>query len=126
MIRGKKGDDLLNEQLIFIILNLIFFSSLIFFVVRSGSGEVLIEEDYAKKIGLILDSIEPNMEINISVEELVLFMDKNQIIGIPVSLENNLVNVKISNSGGYTFNYFSSIPVKLFFDRQNKILTIKS
>jgi hypothetical protein len=128
VIKYKKGDELITEQVIFIILNLVFFSALLFFIIRSGSSDAVYEETYAKKLALILDGMNENMEVNVSIETLVEGMEKNNVLNqIPVSVNNNLLNVKITKSGlGYNFHYFSKLTPQFFLDRQNKILTIKT
>lgn len=126
-MKYKKGDEILTEELIFIILNSIFFISLIFFVINSGSSDSVIEETYAKKIAIILDSMNSNMEVNISVDVLLEAMEDNELLNfIPVSAQGNFVKVSVRKDSSYTFSYFSSVSPKFFLDRENKMLTIKT
>ena len=60
--RGKKG-AILMENVIFIILNILFITILILFLLRQGQGAVLLEQSYAKQIALLIDSAKPEMTI---------------------------------------------------------------
>jgi hypothetical protein len=130
MLKNKKAqeDALITEQIIFIVLNLVFFAVLIFFVMRSGSGAIVAEEAYAKKIALILDSLQPGMEVNISIKGLYDVMEKNNFKGFPISIESNKVKVTTTTKTGYSFMFFSSLNPTISINNidKNKIMTIKT
>ena len=48
MMKNKKA-DLLVGNIVFLILNLLFLSTLILFVANQGEGVILLEETYAKQ-----------------------------------------------------------------------------
>ena len=116
---NKKGDNLIYETVIFIVLNIIFFVMLFLFVGRATSGAGFIEQTYAKQIALVIDQVKPGMTVIFSMQDaidLVKKLDKSkeawnstQILAdvVKINQEENKVIVKIGSSGGYSFRYFS-------------------
>ncbi len=125
-IKNKKGDEVVLETIIFIVLNLVFFSMMIFFVVRAGSSDVAIEEANAKKIALIIDAMEPKMEVNVSLEQVYNQASKNKFTNVPVYVNGNTINVKVKDGVGSGFDFFTTLKPQLFFDDENKLLTIRT
>ena len=64
---GKRG-NLLAENIIFIILNLVFLTILIVFVVSKSQSPAMMEEEMAKQIALLIDSAKPVTIMTINVE----------------------------------------------------------
>ena len=52
----KKKGSILTGNIIFILLNLLFLSILILFLIKQGEGAIVLEESYAKQIALLIDS----------------------------------------------------------------------
>lgn len=108
----KKRGEILIENLIFIILNVVFLTILALFLLKQGSGTVLLESAYAKEIALIVDSAKPDMVVKINLENALDVAEKN---GIPfaevVSFEGNYVKVKLNEDGGYLYHFFNDITV---------------
>ena len=126
-------DDLAYENIIFIVLTIIFFVAIIIFILKSASGAGVIEEVEAKRIALIIDNMEKDMEVNISIEDLVKVADKNKFEGVLVERdkENKLIIVRAFSKGGYKAHYNSlvldeELAHSIFVDRKNKVVTIKS
>src|SRR3989338_11032712 len=95
-MKNKKG-EILVENVIFIVLNIIFISILIFFLFKQGSGAVLLEQTYSKQIALMIDSAKPAMEIKLNMEKAKEVAEKNKIdFKDAVSITGNVVNVKLS------------------------------
>ena len=111
-MKSRKGQEMVTEQIIFIILNLIFFLTLIFFVIRSGSTDSVTEETYAKKIALIIDNMQPGMEVQLQASDLISKIQANNFNDFPITAKNGVVTVKVSSKGGYNFNYFSNVEIK--------------
>ncbi|HJZ18950.1 MAG TPA: hypothetical protein VJ208_02495 [Candidatus Nanoarchaeia archaeon] len=123
---GQRRGNILTENIIFIILNLIFFTILILFIFSRASGEALIEEELAKQIALIVDSAKPEMIIRINVEKA---LEKSEIGGNIVSIEGNNVIVKLREKGGYTYSFFNDVSASAFPDTssgeiKNYIITV--
>jgi hypothetical protein len=129
-LKNKKAEELVSEELIFIILNTIFFLVLVLFIVRVGSSDNSLEEQYAKKIALVLDQMKPNMEVTMDISELYALAVKNKYTGennlLVLPIKNGKISVKASSRGGYSFYTFSSLKPKLTFDSLTKKVTIKT
>jgi uncharacterized protein (UPF0333 family) len=128
MLKRKKGDEIVSQELIFLVLNLLFFAILLFFVFRSGSGATIAEEAYAKKIALIIDNMKPGMEVNISLAGLYSIMSSNKFSEFPVHVENNTVTVRAMKGKGYSFRFFSNVSPLIIIDKtsKDKIMTIRT
>lgn len=112
----NKNAELLTENLIFIILNIVFFSILATFIVIKTNDSSLMEEDYAKKIALILDSAEPGMNVSLNMQNAVDEAKKEKYTGKIVEITGNLVTVKVSQKGGYSYSFFNDVSLsKEFF-----------
>ena len=111
---SNKG-NILTENIIFIVLNLIFFAILIIFLFsKTGSGAVL-EEKYAKQIALIIDSAEPEMIINLNMEDAIKIAQKeNRNLNNVVSIQDNVVKVQLGEKEGYGYSFFSNIDVSVY------------
>ena len=117
--RGKRG-ELLVENIIFIILNLIYFSILVIFLIKQGSGAVLLEDSYAKNIALLIDSARPSMVMHLNLQSLKEVSDKN---GVPfsdvVNITGNYVTVKLSEKGGTSYQFFNNIDVNTYPEKDS-------
>jgi len=125
---NKRGTVLL-EQIIFWVLNIVFFVLLMAFVWRASTGVVVIEEIYAKQIALAVDMMKPGTEANISLSELYDIAKKNKFEGYVVLPEpdKNLITVRAADSEGYSHHYFSNLKNLQFnLDKENKNLIIKA
>lgn len=118
-MENKRG-SILVENIIFIILNLVFLGIIIVFILNQGSGITQMEESYAKQIALIFDSAKPGMSIflnfgdgiakvktNFGENYLKGDLFKNQI----VRLNGNTVTVRLKegNRQGYSYSFFNDI-----------------
>ena len=111
-MKSKKG-TILIENVIFIILNLVFITILMFFLFRQGSGAVLVEQTHAKQIALMIDAAKPGMEIRLKMEDAKEIIDERQEITFDqaVSINGNVVKVKLTEKGGYTYSFFNDVVV---------------
>lgn len=109
MIKVKKG-NILTENVIFIVLNIVFISILLIFIfVRSGSAAVL-EEKYAKQIALAIDSAEPGMTIYLNMQDAINTAKSNNIpTASIVKINGNVVTVKLRDNGGYSYSFFNDV-----------------
>lgn len=112
-------------SVIMLILNIMLFTGLFYFAVKK-TGTVELEEIYAKKIAVILDSAEPGMQISFDVKKAFDYAEENKAdIKTAFSVNDNIVYVKLSNSRGYYYSFFNSENVDLSLDEENKVLNIK-
>lgn len=123
--RGKKRGGILVENIIFIVLNLIFLSVLILFLFKQGSGAIVLEQSYAKQIALLIDSSKPVMEINLNMEKAKKLAEKNKIdFGEVVRIEKNLVIVKLSEKGGYSYSFFNDVEATAYASGEDYVFII--
>jgi len=113
-MKNKRGTTLLIENIIFIILNLVFIAILVFFLLsRSGTAAVL-EEKYAKEIALLLDSAKPGMIISLNIEDAVKVAEeklgKGRLSEI-VDITNNVVTVRLRDNGVYSYSFFNNLTI---------------
>lgn len=111
-MRNKRGTTLLIENIIFIILNLVFIAILVFFLLsRSGNASVL-QEKYAKEIALLLDSAKPEMIISLDMEDAINLAVNNlgeDRLNEVVDITGNIVTVKLKENGAYSYSFFSNL-----------------
>lgn len=125
---GKRG-NLLAENLIFIILNLVFLSILIIFVVSKSQSPAMMEEEMAKQIALLIDSAHPGTAIKINVEDALSKAKNNNYNQDIIFKQKNIVTVRMRDKGGYSYSFFNDADVRIFADTssseiKNYIITI--
>jgi hypothetical protein len=118
--RFKKG-TILVENIIFIILNLLFLTVLVLFLVNQGSGALVLEQSYSKQIAMIADSAKPVMLIKMDMEKGKNIAEKNKIdFGSIVQIDKNIVQVKLSANKGYTYAFFNNVDISAYAERDDK------
>jgi hypothetical protein len=105
----KKG-NVLMENIVFIILNLIFLTILILFLLKQGSGAIILEQSYAKQIALLIDASKPETEIYLNMEKGKELAEKNGLnFKDIVKIYDNIITVKLSKDGGYSYSFFNDV-----------------
>lgn len=102
------------SNVVFIVLVILFFSMMLAFIVRQSSQVYALEEQTAKKLALIIDSSEKGTQIVVNVGDV---LKKNQGIENPISIEGNLVSVKLSAKTGYQYSFFNKINAGITIDK---------
>ncbi len=116
---GKRG-AILMENVVFIILNLLFISILIVFLLKQGEGAIVLEQSYAKYIALVIDAAKPGMEIKIDMEKGKKLAEKNNIdFDEIVKISGNSVKIKLSKNGEYIYSFFNDVNVTCYPDTSN-------
>jgi len=110
--RVKKG-QILTENVIFIILNLIFLTILVLFIYSKSGGEAVLEEKYAKQIALIIDGARPGMTIVLNMEDAIAKANDKFDLTKVVSISGNTVTVKLREKGGYSYEFFNDVDVSI-------------
>tara|TARA_B100000315_G_C14427655_1_gene518633 strand:+ start:575 stop:961 length:387 start_codon:yes stop_codon:yes gene_type:complete len=105
----KKRGQLLMENIIFIILNLIFLTILVLFIYSKTGGEAVLEEKYSKQIALLIDSAKPGMEIQLNMEDAMKKAGKNNWEENIVSISGNTVTVRLREKGGGSYSFFNDV-----------------
>ena len=117
VIKNRRG-EILVENVIFIVLNLVFLTILALFLVNQGSGVLLLERPYAKQIALLTDSARPGMTMTINMMPALKLADKNKIdFDDVVKIERNSVIVKLSHNGGQEYTFFNDLKVHAIANR---------
>jgi len=117
--RGKKG-AVLMENVVFIILNVLFLTILILFLARQGQGAIVLEQSYAKQIALLIDSAKPGMTIILDMGKAKDLAEKNNLeFKDIVKKTDNVITIRLSEKGGYSYSYFNDVDVSLYPDTSN-------
>jgi hypothetical protein len=128
-MKNKKATNFITGTVMFIIINILFFSIIFLYVSNIGSKTNSLEQIYSKKIALVIDNLERNTEINISILEITSEAEKNKFYGEILSFDcdKGIVTVYASPGGGYSYYFFTKINQEdITLDRENKILSIKT
>ncbi|MCH8945899.1 MAG: hypothetical protein IIA85_03180 [Nanoarchaeota archaeon] len=107
----KKRGQILVENIIFIVLNLIFLTILILFLYSKTGGEAILEEKYSKQIALLIDSAKPGMTIQLNMEDAIEKAEDNNWNEKIVSISGNTVTVKLREKGGNSYSFFNDVKV---------------
>ena len=119
IIRSRNG-TILIENLVFLILNVLFLIILILFILRQGDGAILVEQSSAKQIALLIDSAKPGMVIKLNMKKSKEIAEENNIdFEDIVSIEGNIVRVKLSENGGYEYSFFNDVQVNFRPDQDD-------
>ena len=111
-MKNKKGVENVAEQVIYLLVALVFFVFLLFFVNRTGSGALFLEQVYAKEIGLLIDQAKPGTLIYVDISDgYKIAKDNNLALGDIVKINKNEVVIRLSQSKGYSFKFFSDLKI---------------
>jgi len=124
----KKKGQILQENIIFIVLNVTFFSVMILFIYLQGSSVHLKEEETAKQIALLIDAAKPETTIEINLKDFFAKAEKEGVSkenSFKIDNYNNLVIVRGSEKSFYEYSYFNDINVEYNIKEDYLILIIK-
>jgi len=105
---GKRG-TILVENIIFIVLNLVFLTIVFLFLFSKMGDAAILEEKYAKEIALIIDSAKPGMNISLNMKDAVEKANDEKWKGKIVIINGNVVTVKLREKGGYSYSFFNDV-----------------
>lgn len=109
-LMNKRGD--LTELIIFIVINAMVLATLLLAISRAGNSASIYEEVYAKQIGLILDSAKAGTTVTLDVAEIFAIATDNNVAQtsmVNIDCNTNEVTVRLTRTGGYTFNFFNEL-----------------
>lgn len=126
LIRGKRGEDIF-PNIIFLVVNILFFSMLMLFVFKASTGAMVYEQAYAKQIALLIDYSKPETDIKIDFSKAINVAKENKKIQNLVKIDeaNKEVIISLSGQGGYGMRYFSDYNVKTEFAGNFLLIHIK-
>ena len=115
---GNKRGEILTENVIFLILNLVFLSILILFLFTKMNSVVVIEEKYAKQIALMMNSAEPGMTIALDMQDAIKIAEINNrnLHNEVVRIDGNQIGIQLREKGGYSYSFFKNLNVQTRFD----------
>lgn len=114
MVRGKRG-ELLVQNIIFIILNIMFLSILVLFLIKQSSGAVFLEDSYSKQIALMVDAAKPGTKMYFNMDKALKVAEDNGIdFKEVVSKDKNFVRVKLSDKSGKEYSFFNDVEINFF------------
>lgn len=113
---NKKGDlgKLLKDNVIYLILIVLFFSGMMYFVLKQRDGAKIWESYYASEIGRIIDMSKPGDEMRIDAQKAVeIAMSRGVSSSAIFSFDNakNELSVKLSPDGATGFLYYNNVDV---------------
>ncbi len=119
---NKKG--LIQNEIIFIILNLVFFAVMLIFIFSNANGKPVYEQAYAKQIAFLIDEAKPLSTISVDFSEMIEKYEINpENKEDIVSLDENKVIIKFGDKGGKSFMFFTDAKISNEF--QGNYLIIK-
>jgi len=108
----EKRGEILLQNIIFVILNLLFLVVLILFVTSRANSAHVLEEGYAKQIALLIDAANPPMLIKLNMEKARRVAEKNDIpFSEVVRIRGNVVTVRLDSGEGYSYSFFNNVDV---------------
>ncbi len=118
--RGNKRGELLVQNIIFILLNLMFLAIMVAFLIKQSSGAAFLEESYSKQIALMIDSAKPGSIITFNMEKALKVTEREEYpFENAVRVEDNFVVVQLSSKGGEEYSFFNDVDVGLFPGEDN-------
>jgi hypothetical protein len=121
LFKKNSRGNILTENIIFIVLNLVFITILLIFLFSKAGAAPLLEEKYAKQIAFIIDASEPGMVIYLNMENALDIAQKEKISpGNIVKINGNMVTVKLREKGGYSYSFFNDVEANANFYTSNK------
>jgi len=123
----KKKGEILVENIIFIVLNLVFLTILVLFLINQGNGAIFMEKFYSKQISLLIDSSSPGAIMQLNLEKPKKVAEKNGIAFdkmVVIDLDKRLVTVSLKDKSSYSYSYFNDVDVKFYTDDIYYIFTI--
>lgn len=116
----KRRGQILTENIVFIMLNLIFLTILMLFVFSKTGNEAFYEEKYSKQIALIIDSAKPGMTVHLNMEDALELATKNRIpLSEVVSINENIVTIKLREKSQQSYSFFNDVEVAANLDTTN-------
>lgn len=113
---NRRGNTELAETIMFIVLNLVFFSALLLFAVRSTGNAIVYEQAYAKQISLMIDEARNDTVYWIDMKKGMDFAKSSGYSGQYVSFgKENDVSLRLTGKekSGYSYRYFTDYSVEI-------------
>lgn len=108
---NKKGVEELFETVIYVILNILFFASMITFIARQANNTAFEEKFEARRIALIIDTIRPGTELTINLAKLFSRAEENNYRGGIIQLikESNEIRITLAEGQGKKYRTITDL-----------------
>lgn len=110
LIKDKRG--ILVGTIIFIVLNIVFFSMLFYFVYDSVSGIRVKEKMLAKEVAMFINSAEPGTFIELNIQDYKKLADKNKIEDFIRVKDGSVWVALAAGRTGFSYPYFSDYTIE--------------
>jgi hypothetical protein len=122
---NKRGDTVIYETVIFVVLNVAFFAVMLLFIWRAASDSVVYEQAYSKEVALMISNAKPGLTYFFDMRVPIAMVKDNkwmksslsdkEILNklITIKSEDNLVIATFTTNGGHSFRYFTDYDVKV-------------
>lgn len=105
---SKKASNILYVNIAYLLFVVVLFGLLFVFVSRTGSSVSSSEKVYAKKLAMILDSVNPGSSITMDVSDMALIAISEKFKPEEmISFSPQQVTVKLTAKGGYSQRFFT-------------------
>lgn len=125
---NKRG-ELLMQNVIYVLVVIVFFTILMIFVVNSTSNVASLEQKTAKQIALAIDSANPGTQVLINLGDV---LKQKRILNnedvIKIDNENRVVRVLLDDEKGrtgFSYGYFNVVDLDYELNSGSLILKIK-
>ena len=127
LIKNKRGgEELLLDTVVEIILVVMFLVLILVYLYGTGNGAIVLEQSYAKNIALLIDASRPVTNMKLNMEDAMDLAEQNGVDRKEiVTIEGNVVTVKLSKNGGYEYSFFNNYDVTAYPDVGDKNYIIK-
>ncbi len=113
MINKNKKGNILTENVIFIVLNIVFLVILALFLYLKTDDLAGLEERTAKDIALMIDAAKPGMDVSFKIKDIEKNEWFQENFAKAISLDGNTVMVKFRDDGEYVYSFFNDVDVGL-------------
>jgi uncharacterized protein (UPF0333 family) len=121
---NKKGDESLFQNLIPIILVIVFIIGAMYGINRFGSQATIYEQVYAKQIALAIDKAKPGTNITIDITKLYQVAEKNRFPYNSMMQINNkekYVWVRVIAGKGYKYYFYNNAQIIWSFTNDERL-----
>ena len=126
--KKAEGETLVDSPVVFLVLNILFFSIFLLFIFKQSTGAFIYEQAYAKQISILMDSAKPGMTIYVNLTKGNEIAKKNSwdiknIVSIDD--EENKVRVKLANRGGYETSFFTNYKFDSEIENEDLVINFR-
>lgn len=111
MLKNKKAQDVITGNIMFIILNVLYFAILIIFLSQYGSGTGNLEKLYVRQIAMALDNAQPGTETSIYLPDMFDKAAKDGYKNSTINVDyiGGIITVKLSGRSGASYYFFNKL-----------------